>query len=163
MTRSNTSTESGRALALGTAVVLLASRPVGAGEAPGPDLTAPLARLSARLDAERVRRNLPSLSVAVVHGDDVVLRRAFGQADPDRGTPATPEHVYRAGSITKVFVATALMQLVEKGVLRLDDPLARHVPEYRVRSRFPTRPRRRCGSSHPTPRACPGTRRSTSG
>jgi CubicO group peptidase (beta-lactamase class C family) len=92
-----------------------------------PALTAALDVISKKLDAERVSRNLPSLSVAVVHGHDIVLARAFGMADVDRKLPAKPEMIYPAGSTTKVLVATMLMQLVERGVVRLDDPVAKHV------------------------------------
>jgi CubicO group peptidase (beta-lactamase class C family) len=90
-----------------------------------------------KLDAERATRRLPSLSVAVVRGREIVLARAFGTADLERSRPAAPEMIYPAGSITKVLVATAMMQLVERGVVRLDDPITKYLPEYRVRSPWP--------------------------
>ena len=41
----------------------------------------------------------------------------------------SPEGAFRIGSITKMFTATVIMQLVEDGVLTLDDPLALWLPE----------------------------------
>lgn len=87
------------------------------------------------------QRGWPSLSVAVVHNQELVFSQAFGYADVENKIPATTETIYRAGSITKVFVATMLMQLVENGTVSLDDPLERYLPAYKPRSPFPgTRP-----------------------
>lgn len=118
-------------------ITLLACSRAGWAAAPQPDLGPALQALSQRLEAEREKRNLPSLSVAVVRGRETVLVRAFGLADLERKTPAAPETLYPAGSVTEVLVATSLMQLVERGVVRLDDPITRYVPEYRVRSPWP--------------------------
>ena len=130
----------GRRVITGAAAAVLGGSLAGAADLPRPPFATALTALEGRLEAERLTRNLPSLSVAVVRGNEIVLRRAFGHADLERRTPATPEHVYRAGSITKVFVATALLQLVERGAMRLDDPLAKYVPEYRPSSRWPDTP-----------------------
>lgn len=54
--------------------------------------------------------------------------RAFGEADVDGARPATTETLYRIGSISKLFTATAVLQLRDAGALRLDDPVTRHVP-----------------------------------
>jgi CubicO group peptidase (beta-lactamase class C family) len=99
-----------------------------------------LPALAERLEKERVARHLPSLSFAVGYRDAIVARQALGLADLEKKTGATPSHLYRAGSITKVLLVTALMQQVEEGRMRLDDPLSKYVPEYRVRSPFPDTP-----------------------
>jgi CubicO group peptidase (beta-lactamase class C family) len=72
---------------------------------------------------------LPSLSAAAFHGRDVVWQLTLGLADVEAGEEATPEHQYGIASITKTFVAAAVLQLRDAGVLDLEDPLARHVPE----------------------------------
>jgi CubicO group peptidase (beta-lactamase class C family) len=76
---------------------------------------------------------LPSLTAAVVKGEEVVWARAFGFKDVARGLPATTKTLYGIGSVTKSFTALAIMQLVEQGKLRLDDPVDLHVP-------FPVKP-----------------------
>ncbi|UCH57391.1 MAG: serine hydrolase [Candidatus Bathyarchaeota archaeon] len=70
----------------------------------------------------------PGLSIAIVVEGDVVYAEGFGARDPARGLPATPDTLYGIGSCTKSFVAMAIMQLVEQGRLRLDDPVSKHVP-----------------------------------
>lgn len=54
---------------------------------------------------------------------------ATGVADLMNDSPMSPQGAFRIGSITKMFTATVILQLVEDGVLTLDDPLARWLPE----------------------------------
>src|SRR4051812_44441243 len=70
---------------------------------------------------------LPSVAITVVHGDRPVYAKAFGHSDVGAGTAATPQSLYRIGSITKTFTATAILQLLEEGRLRLDDRVRDHV------------------------------------
>lgn len=76
------------------------------------------------------------LSLALVDGETVVWARGFGHADAQAGIPADTGTVYRIGSITKLFTATALMQLAEDGRVDIDAPVTDYVPELQVRSRF---------------------------
>src|SRR3954468_5126553 len=71
---------------------------------------------------------LPGLSIALVQGDETVYSRGFGQRDIRRGLPATPDTLFGAASITKSFIAIAILQLVEKGRLKLSDPVDEIVP-----------------------------------
>jgi len=67
------------------------------------------------------------LSLAAVEGGRVSYSRGFGFRDFDTGTSSTPETTYCGGSVTKTFTALAVMQLHERGLLGLDDPVERHV------------------------------------
>lgn len=67
-------------------------------------------------------------SVAVMNGDEVVFHEAYGIISAD-GIPATPETVYRIGSITKSYTATMILQLIEKGELSLDTTLDAYFPD----------------------------------
>jgi len=71
---------------------------------------------------------MPGFSLAVVKDGETVYAEGFGSRDPQRGLPATPDTLYGIGSITKSFVAIAVMQLVEQGKLSVDDPVSKHVP-----------------------------------
>ena len=71
-----------------------------------------------------------AISAAIVLGNSVVWARGFGLANTDLRTPAGVETIYRTGSISKTFTAVLLMQLVERGVLALDDPVVDHLPEF---------------------------------
>jgi CubicO group peptidase (beta-lactamase class C family) len=91
------------------------------------------ATLPERLDAiaaEAFSKDGPGGSVIVVQGGKVLLRKSYGMADLELGVPARPEMVYRIGSMTKQFTAVAILQLVQEGKVRLEDPLSKYVPEY---------------------------------
>lgn len=76
------------------------------------------------------------VSMAVVAGDEI-RTAGFGLDDREAGTPVTSQTLFRAGSITKSFTATAVMSLVERGLVDLDRPVRSYVPEFHLRSRFP--------------------------
>lgn len=71
---------------------------------------------------------VPSMAVAVVRDGRIVWEEAFGWADVEQGTPATPETIYPLGSLSKSLTAMGIMLLVERGVLDLDDPVEKHLP-----------------------------------
>lgn len=66
---------------------------------------------------------IPSMSIALVRGDSIVWKAAFGYANMRAHTPATTETLYSTGSSFKSVTATAVMQLAEQGKIRLDDPI----------------------------------------
>ena len=72
---------------------------------------------------------LPSLSAAAFRGGELVWQRALGVADAERREEATPEHQYGVASITKSFVAAAVLQLRDDGKLTLEDALSQHLPD----------------------------------
>ena len=79
--------------------------------------------------AEFARDPIGGTTVALVKGNTVVWAKGYGVADIAAGTPATASTVYRIGSITKPFTAVMLLQLVERGVVRLTDPVEKYFPE----------------------------------
>ncbi|RJS90401.1 serine hydrolase [Candidatus Bathyarchaeota archaeon] len=74
------------------------------------------------------QRRVPGLSIAVVEGEEVVYAEGFGVRDVERSLPATPDTLYGIGSCTKSFVALAILQLVERGEISLDDPVSKYIP-----------------------------------
>ena len=68
--------------------------------------------------------------VLVADGEDVVYEGGFGEADRAWGIPNTPDTRFRIGSVTKQFTATLVLQLVEQGLVDLDVPITRYLPDY---------------------------------
>jgi CubicO group peptidase (beta-lactamase class C family) len=83
-------------------------------------------------DAEFRMDSLGSITVAVVNGRELAWAKSYGFADRQRTQRATPATIYRIASVTKQFTAVALMQLVDRKVVRLSDPVDRYVPEIRT-------------------------------
>ena len=60
----------------------------------------------------------------------VVFEHSYGVADIETKTPCTPETNFRLASVSKQFTATAIMLLVDRGKLKLDDPLTKFFPGF---------------------------------
>jgi CubicO group peptidase (beta-lactamase class C family) len=95
--------------------------------AEAPDTYAEVADL---VEAARTEWYAPGMSVAVVVDGRIAWARGFGLADVENEVEARPDTVYRIASISKPISATAILQLVEKGKLSLDDPVTKHVPSF---------------------------------
>jgi D-alanyl-D-alanine carboxypeptidase len=74
----------------------------------------------------------PSLSVVVVKKNQVVYSKAFGYADFPNKKEATPQTTYQWWSLTKLFTATAILQLQEQGLLNINDPVQKYLPFFEV-------------------------------
>ncbi len=75
------------------------------------------------------RATTPGCAVGVDRGGMPVVRRAYGMANLETGTPWTPETLSESGSVAKQFTATGLVLLAMDGKLSLDDDITRWVPE----------------------------------
>ena len=81
-------------------------------------------------------KDIVGLSIALVDDQEIVWQEGFGYADKANDIKATPQTRYRAGSITKLFNAMAVMKLVEDSKMNIDEPLKRYLPEFSIKSRF---------------------------
>jgi len=72
---------------------------------------------------------VPGVQVAVRVDGELVLSAAYGCADLAEPTPLTARHLFRIASHSKTFTAVAVLQLMESGVLRLDDTVGRWLPQ----------------------------------
>ncbi len=70
-------------------------------------------------------------SALVAENGKVIYKKGFGLANMDWGIPNTPETKFRIGSITKQFAAMLIMQLAEKGKIKLDGKITEYLPDYR--------------------------------
>ncbi|HEV2802806.1 MAG TPA: serine hydrolase domain-containing protein [Pyrinomonadaceae bacterium] len=71
----------------------------------------------------------PGCAVAVSERGKLVVNRAYGSADLERGVALTPSSIFDIGSVRKQFVAAAVLLLVEDGKLSLSDDIRKHFPE----------------------------------
>lgn len=93
--------------------------------------------LISQIHAAMRQNAVVGLSIALIDDQTVVWSQGFGYADRALRIKAAPETLYRAGSISKLFTATAAMRLVEQGRFDLDQPIQTYVPRFSIRSRFP--------------------------
>jgi len=120
---SNARVAAGKAHGGPLVVLVLALAAVLHAQAP----TADLARIAA--DGQK-QSGAPGMSVAVVVNDRIAWAEGFGMADLENEVAAKANTVYRIASISKPIAATAVMQLVERGRVNLDDPVQKYVPAF---------------------------------
>lgn len=86
-------------------------------------------RLEAALDRAMVDSGAPG-AIAGVWKGDFAWTTAKGLADAGAGVPMKTSYVWRIGSVTKTFTATAVLRLCDKGLLSLDTRLSRFRPDF---------------------------------
>lgn len=69
-------------------------------------------------------------SVIVVDGGKIVLEKGYGLADRAAKRKVAPDTLFRVGSISKQFTATAVLALAQDGKLALTDPVSKYFPDY---------------------------------
>src|SRR5262245_46021733 len=91
-----------------------------------------LAHLDEIIEAEIAKKQLPGAVVIVGRKGKVVWRRAYGnRALEPAPEPMTVDTIFDLASLTKVVAtATSMMILVERGLVRLGDPVSRYIPEF---------------------------------
>lgn len=110
-------------------VLASAAVTVPAGAPPGAALADADAGAASRVVAyldRLVASGVPGVAVVVTRGDDVVVAAARGA---DGEAPVTTQTRFRAASLSKSFTATAVLQLVERGLVSLDEPVVTYLPE----------------------------------
>jgi len=75
------------------------------------------------------RNKIVGLSIAVVDKNGILLSEGFGEADKENKVFANSSTLFPIASVTKTFTGIAVMQLVEKGLIDLDEPIASYIPE----------------------------------
>ena len=125
------------------ALALLLTAPALAQTAPpatiaeNPDVQAAERLFSAWLEGQMAYRGLPGVAVGVVHDQQLVWSKGFGFADVGKKLPMSADTRFRIASNSKLFAAIAILQLREAGKIRLDDPVAKHLPWFTMKPAGP--------------------------
>ncbi len=96
------------------------------------------ATLIEQIDAllrEHYRPDRPGVAVIVSRRGEVIFRGGHGLANLELGVKIEPHMVFRLGSISKQFTATAILLLEEAGKLSLDDSITTYLPDYPMHGR----------------------------
>src|SRR5512143_879755 len=88
--------------------------------------------LSPFIQSIMTSHDLPGLAVGVVVDNEVVYARGFGVKSIEAQEPVTMTTLFHMASISKPFVATAMMQLVEQGHVQLDAPVITYLPYFKL-------------------------------
>ena len=118
---------------LATSIASAQSPPPASRIADDPDVQGAQRLFSAWLEGQIAYRGLPGIVVGVVADQELVWSKGFGFADLKAKRPMTPDTKFRMASHSKLFTATAIMQLREQGKLRLDDPVSKYLTWFQLK------------------------------
>ncbi len=90
----------------------------------------PLASIADFTLSRRIDQNAPGIAVLVARNGSIVFKKGYGLAHAEKGIQIKPETIFRIGSVTKQFVASAILKLKETGMLSLDDRLDKYIPDF---------------------------------
>src|SRR5690348_8255031 len=75
--------------------------------------------------------NEPGAAILIMKNNDTIFSKAYGLADLKTKEPITAKTLFNLGSISKTFVANAILMLQEQGKLSVDDPLIKYFPNFK--------------------------------
>lgn len=96
-------------------------------------------RLAAFVTEGMERWNVPGMAVAVVSSTGTEFMQGFGVSAIEGGAPVNEHTLFANASTTKAMVAAGLLMLADDGLLSLDDPVTKHLPELRFSDPLLTR------------------------
>lgn len=94
-------------------------------------MTTRTSTIDTAIDSALAEKRLVGCVVLVARDGEIVYRRAAGLADREAATPMREDAVFRFSSLTKPLVTAAAMRMIELGRIALDDPVTRHLPDFR--------------------------------
>ena len=119
--------------------LLAASAATSAGaQAPALDLHRAQAVADSAARALVAAGQIPGIVVGIAARGQPMFTRGYGIADVEMQAPVTTATVFRIRSITKQYTAAAVLQLVERGTMRLDDSITRYLPDFPVQGHHVT-------------------------
>ncbi|MFT5872967.1 MAG: CubicO group peptidase (beta-lactamase class C family) [Clostridium sp.] len=81
--------------------------------------------------------NVPGAVFAVVKDNAVLFEKGYGYSDIDKKIPVDPKTtVFRVASISKLFTATAVMQLKEKGTVNLEEDVNKYLKDFKIENKY---------------------------
>src|SRR5438067_5806868 len=89
-----------------------------------------LARLDEALNAEIEKGRMPGAVIAVARRGKLVYYKAYGWLDKDAGTKMTTDAIFSIASMTKPMVAAGALQLYERGLLQIEEPVSKYLPQF---------------------------------
>lgn len=100
------------------------------------DYSSVITKLKEQIPPLLKQNNIPGLAIALVDGEKLVWADGFGYADLGNTQRVSADTLFSLQSISKTYTATGFMLAVDKGWIKLDEPLRKYLPGFTVKSRF---------------------------
>lgn len=86
-------------------------------------------QLDAFVETEMREQKVPGVAIAVLHKGEIVVAKGYGLATVEHNVPVTADTIFQSGSVGKMFTAAAVMTAVERGKMKLDEPITTYLPD----------------------------------
>ena len=91
------------------------------------------------LDTLRKASNNPGLAVSIIYGNELVLMNGFGFRNLNEKLPVTTQTIFQLGSLAKAMTGFIAAQLVDKELIKWNDPVVNYIPEFKMIDDYHTR------------------------
>lgn len=81
---------------------------------------------------------VPGVAIGIVNGEEVLMLKGYGHRNVEKKLPVTENTLFAIGSTTKAMTAVTVCQLVDDGLLELDQPLIDYLPDFRMHDPYVT-------------------------
>jgi D-alanyl-D-alanine carboxypeptidase len=123
----------GAVFATALVVSLFALAPPWAARSQTPSLPPALSGRVDQLAKDQVHAGrTPGIAIGIVDGGKLVYAQGFGFATIDKHVPITPDTEFYVGGLTEEFTAAAVLLISQDGKLKLDDPVSKYIPEFKL-------------------------------
>ena len=78
------------------------------------------------------KAQIPGLSISVIKDDSVIFSKGFGMCRAGKNVPVKPNTLFNVASLSKAFTAAAIALQVDSGKLKWDDPVIKHLPQFKL-------------------------------
>ena len=95
-----------------------------------PDYSRTISEMTAYIEQQMAEHDVTGAAIALIDDQRVVWAKGFGYADKAASVPVTGDTIFGIGSTSKTFTAAMIMQLVDQGLVNLDDPLTKFIPRF---------------------------------
>ncbi len=87
---------------------------------------------------QRSKLHIPGVTFSLVQNSELFFAKGYGYADLEQQIPVIADRtLFCVGGISKLFTATAIMQLEESGLLNLDDDVNKYLPDFQIENNYP--------------------------
>ena len=83
-----------------------------------------------RAEKDIKENNICGASIAVISSDETLYKAHFGTISAEDSTPIDDSVLFRMASMTKPVTAVAIMALYDKGLINIDDPVVKYLPQF---------------------------------
>ena len=90
-------------------------------------------KIKCRAESDIKENNICGVSIAVINPDETLYKGHFGTLSAEDKSPLNDRTLFRMASMTKLVTAVSIMSIYDKGIIEIDDPVLKYLPQFEGR------------------------------